>query len=108
MNTRDDTDYWRQNGANKIVPDRLQQILQIWKSGQNLSQEMQKQQIQSTYTAMSWHCLLAGYGFYPEVRDLQGSEQLAGKVDMAEIDEFVRRCALNFRSQNDQLQMLRT
>ena len=107
MNTRDDTDYWRQNGANTHVPDRLQQILQIWKSGQNLSQEMEKQQIQSTYTAMSWHCLLAGYGFYPETRDVQGAEQFAGKVDMAEIDEFVRRCAMNFRSQNEQLQMLR-
>jgi hypothetical protein len=50
---------------------------------------------------------LAGYGFYPETRDVQGAEQFAGKVDMAEIDEFVWRCAMNFRSQNEQLQMLR-
>ena len=103
MNTRDDTEYWRQNGANKNVPDRLQQILEIWKSAQNLSQEMQQQEIDSSYTAMSWYCLLAGYGFYPEIRDLQGSEQYASKVNMDEIDNFVRRCALNFRSQNEQL-----
>jgi hypothetical protein len=26
------------------------------------------------------------------------------KIDMAEVDEFVRRCALNFRTQNELLQ----
>jgi hypothetical protein len=106
MNTREDTEYWRQNGTNTNVPDRLKQILEIWKAAQNLSHEMQKQKIDSSYTAMSWYCLLAGYGFYPEVRDLQGSEQYSSKVNMDEIDDFVRRCALNFRSQSEQLKSL--
>ena len=104
MNTRDDTDYWRQNGANQNIPERLKQILEIWKSGQPLAQEMESRNIQSTYTAMSWACLLAGYGFFPESRQIQGSEQYAGRIDMEEIDDFVRRCALNFRSQNELLQ----
>jgi hypothetical protein len=103
LNSRDDTEYWRQNGANTQVPDRLKQILEIWKSAQNLSQEMERQQIESSYTPMSWYCLLAGYGFYPDVRDLPGSEQYANKVDMTQIDDFVRRCALNFRTQNEQI-----
>ena len=103
LNSRDDTDYWRQNGANTNVPERLQQILQIWKSGQSLSQEMERQKIHSSYTAMSWYCLLAGYGFYPELRDVPGGEQHARKVDMTEIDDFISRCASNFRSQNEQL-----
>ena len=81
----------------------MQQILQIWKSGQGLAQEMERQQIRSSYTAMSWACLLSGYGFFPETRTVEGGEQYADKVDMAEIDEFVRRCALNFRSQNELL-----
>ncbi len=104
LNTREDTDYWRQNGANTQVPDRLQQILQIWKSGQGLAQEMERQQIQSSYTAMSWACLFSGYGFFPDTRAVEGADEAVRKVDMAEIDEFVRRCALNFRSQNEQLQ----
>ena len=103
MNTRDDTDYWKQNGANKNVPDRLRQILQIWKSGQGLAQEIERQEIRSSYRPMSWACLLAGYGFYPPLRDVPGAEQYAAKIDMAEIDDFVRRCALNFKSQNEQL-----
>ena len=69
----------------------MQQILQIWKSGQGLAQEMERQQIRSSYTAMSWACLLSGYGFFPETRTVEGGEQYADKVDMAEIDEFVRR-----------------
>ena len=103
LNSRDDSEYWRQNGANSNVPDRLKTILEIWKAGQNLSQEMERQQIDSSYTPMSWYCLLAGYGFFPETRDLEGSEQYASKVNMAEIDDFIRRCSLNFLSQNEQL-----
>ena len=29
MNTRDDTEYWRQNGSNQNIPERLQQSLEI-------------------------------------------------------------------------------
>ena len=104
LNSRRDTDYWVQNAGHKNLSDRLQQILQIWTSGQNLSQEIERQQIPSTYTARSWYCLLSGYGFYPELRDQPVDEAISGKIDMAEIDEFVRRCALNFRPQNEQLQ----
>jgi flavin-dependent dehydrogenase len=103
MNTRDDTDYWRQNGANKNVSDTLRQILQIWKQGQNLSQEMERLQIQSSYSAMSWYCLLSGYGFYPDIRPTPADNSAATQFKMTEIDEFIRRCSMNFRSQNEQL-----
>lgn len=103
MNSRDDTDYWRQNGENRNVSDTLQQILQIWKMGKSLNEEMERLQIQSSYTAMSWYCLLAGYGFYPEIRPMPEDNPAASKFDMAKIDEFIRRCSINFRSQNEQL-----
>lgn len=104
MNTRDDTDYWKQNGANSNVSETLKMILQIWKSGKNLNEEMERLKIRSAYTPTSWYCLLAGYGFYPELRQLAAGEQFAGRIDMSEIDDFIRRCALNFRSQNEHLQ----
>jgi hypothetical protein len=103
MNSRDDTEYWRQNGGNKNVSDRLQQILQIWKSGKSLSQEIERLQIPTSYTATSWCCLLAGYGFYPDIRPMPADNPAASKIDMIEIDEFIRRCSMNFRSQNEQL-----
>ena len=104
LNTRRDTEYWIQNARNRNLSDTLQKILQMWTSGQNLSQEIERQQIRSSYTPRSWHCLLAGYGYYPEIRQVQGEEQMANKVDVTEIDEFMRRCAMNFRSQNEQIQ----
>jgi hypothetical protein len=103
LNSRTDTDYWVQNGRNQNLSDRLQQILQIWKSGQNLSEEIERRKIPSSYTPRSWYCLLSGCGFYPELREVAGQEQMQARFDMAEVDEFVRRCGLNFRSQNEQL-----
>jgi 2-polyprenyl-6-methoxyphenol hydroxylase-like FAD-dependent oxidoreductase len=103
LNSREDTDYWKQNGQNTNVSETLRQILQIWKSGKSLSQEMERLQIRSSYTAMSWYCLLAGYGFYPAIKPAPTSPSATEKFDMDEIDEFIRRCALNFQSQNDAL-----
>ncbi len=103
MNTRDDTDYWRQNGANTHISDRLRQIVQIWKEGKSLSREIERLNIPTSYTAMSWYCLLAGYGFYPELRELPAGLSVAKQFDMEEVDDFIRRCAMNFRSQGELL-----
>ena len=104
MNSRSDTDYWAQNGENKNVSETVRQILEIWKTGKSLTEEMQRRQIVSSYTPMSWACLLAGYGFYPETRPVPADHPAATQVDMNEIDEFIRCCAMNFRSQNEQVQ----
>lgn len=103
LNSRNDTDYWRQNGENRKIPDTLEQILGIWKSGKILSQELERLRIPSSYSAMSWHCLLAGYGFFPEIRKTTADDEATRKFDMAKIDDFVRRCALNFKTQNEAL-----
>ena len=103
LNSRRDTDYWVQNAENRNLSERLQQILQTWKTGENLSQEIESRRIPSSYTPRSWYCLLSGYGFYPELNEVPGQVQGASRFDMAEVDEFVRRCALNFRSQGERL-----
>ena len=107
VNSRSDTDYWQQNGANRNVSAALRQILDIWKTGQSLSQEIERLEIPTSYSAMSWYCLLGGYGIYPELRPAVTDHAAASKVNMAEIDDYVRRCAMNFRSQNEQLQFSR-
>ncbi len=103
LNSRDDTDYWRENGRNKRVSETLQRILGIWTAGQGLSQEMERQQIRSSYTPMSWNCLLAGYGHYPDIQSIANDHPATDKIDMNEVDEFIRRCSLNFASQNNAL-----
>ena len=103
LNSRRDTEYWRQNTQHRHLSDTLQKILEIWTTGKNLSQEIERQQIQTSYTAMSWYCLLSGYGYYPDLQQVPDAEKYAGRVDLVEIDDFVRRCAMNFRAQNEQL-----
>ena len=103
MNTREDTEYWRDNGANENVSDTLKKIVSIWKSGQILSQEFEAQEIQSSYTPMSWACLFSGYGFYPPPRESAIAAQAAARLDVETIDEFVRRSAMNYRTQRELL-----
>jgi len=104
VNSRSDTDYWRRNGSNGEVSPALRQILEIWKTGKSLSLEIERQKIPTSYTAMSWYCLLGGYGIYPDIRPAPADNAAGRKVNMAEIDAYIGRCAMNFRLQNEQLQ----
>ena len=45
---------------------------------------------------MSWHCLLAGYGQFPDAAKLRPPEPGLPVIDMARIDRFISGCALNF------------
>ncbi|MGI9222731.1 MAG: tryptophan 7-halogenase, partial [Woeseiaceae bacterium] len=103
LNSRQDTDYWRQNSENKNISDTLQRILSCWTEGGDLRQEFKRRDIRSSYAPMSWYCLFAGHGHYPDVRSSSGNQQNLTGVDMSEVDEFVRRCTMNFRKQNQQL-----
>jgi hypothetical protein len=107
LNSRRDTAYWVQNAQNPNLSPTLRKILEIWVSGQNLSQAIESRQLRSSYTPRSWYCLLAGYGYYPEIKPEAADLQMQQKIDMAEVDEFVRRCALNFRSQTELLRFNR-
>ena len=83
MNTREDTEYWAANRANTHLSDTLKAIIDLWKGGKILSQEFEARQIETSYTASSWSCLFAGYGFYPPLRGTPIAEQARQKLDVA-------------------------
>jgi len=89
VNRRTDTDYWRDNARHDHLSDSLKAILTCWFMGQDLAVEIDRQAIAQYYSAASWHCLLAGYGTFPD--------PAARRFDMAVIDDFVERCGRNFR-----------
>jgi hypothetical protein len=93
-----------QNAQNPNLSPTLRKILEIWVSGQNLSQAIESKQLRSSYTPRSWYCLLAGYGYFPDIKPDTAGMEMQQKIDMADVDEFVRRCALNFRTQNELVQ----
>jgi hypothetical protein len=96
LNTRNDSEYWRANRENMELSGSLRRILDAWYRRGDLAAEVQKQNIESHFTSLSWHCLLAGYGAFPAL----ASDQ-PGKGDLYKeqnIERFLQRCSLNFRS----------
>lgn len=91
---RDDTEYWRANAANDKRSASLDAMLRCWRGGSDVREEVRRQDIGKYYGDMSWVCLLGGYGNYP--RFLRAPTPEEQRFDMAVIDDFVSRCALNF------------
>jgi 2-polyprenyl-6-methoxyphenol hydroxylase-like FAD-dependent oxidoreductase len=96
VNQRSGTDYWRANAANQSLSDNLKAVLTAWFTGADLAAEIERLGIGGYYSALSWHCLLAGYGTFPDDARLKPPGDDVRTVDMARIDDFTRRCALNF------------
>lgn len=60
---REDTPYWHSNKYNRDVPDRLLSLLDVWQSGGNIFEEIERQGIGHYYSPVSWYCLLIGYQY---------------------------------------------
>lgn len=97
VNGRSDTEYWRDNSNNQNLSDSLKSVLTCWFTGEDLAAEIHRQDIARYYAPLSWHCLLAGYGVYPDDGKMMRPEPGLPVSDMAAIDHFVMRCASNFR-----------
>jgi tryptophan 6-halogenase len=108
MNGRTNSDYWRDNAANMNLSDPLKAIMTCWFRGGDLSAEIATLDIGRYYAPLSWHCLLAGYGTFPADAKMSAPESTLMLSDMAQIDDFVERCARNFRSHDDLLAALAT
>ncbi|MBY0521669.1 MAG: tryptophan 7-halogenase [Sphingomonas sp.] len=103
VNQRRDTPYWRDNAANAHLSASLKHLLDCWYTGGDLVAEVSRQRIDGYYSAMSWHCLLSGYGSYPPAAKLRATP---GGADMAQIAQFLSRCASNFAPHHQQLAAL--
>ena len=97
VNSRDDSEYWRANRHNSNVSDSLQNILQCWDQGGDITTEINRQQIAGYYPAVSWHCLLAGYGRFPEMHPAQCHTATTDE-NLHHIDSFIQQCANGFQS----------
>jgi tryptophan 6-halogenase len=97
VNRRTDTSYWRDNAANQNLSDNLKTVLTSWFRGQDLGATIAELDIAKYYASLSWHCLLAGYGTFPDDASIKPPGDDIEHVDMAAISDFLRRCAMNFQ-----------
>lgn len=103
---RRDTQYWRDATGHDELSNSLKSIFTCWFTGGDLVEEVARQGIESCYTALSWHCLLAGYGNFPNAAKLVPPEAGLATADLDWVRQFVAGCASNYPSHNDALAAL--
>lgn len=103
VSSRTDTQYWRDNAANANLSDNLKTVMTSWFRGEDLCATIAELDIGHYYSSLSWHCLLAGYGTFPDDSKMTPAGKDIQLVDMAEIDDFLRRCGLNFTNHDSLL-----
>ncbi len=104
LNTRTDSDYWRANRDNDHLSESLIQLLNVWFKREDLTAEIERQNISTHFDTVSWHCLLSGYGAYPPLHPNQ-----PGKGDLyveKNVQSFLNGCSLNFQSHAQNLHYL--
>ena len=93
---RRDTDYWRDAGAMTELSDSLKGVITAWFTGAELDREILEQDIDAYYNPVSWHCMLAGYGNFPDPSRLSPPGPDIVHIDMAAIDRFIADAARPF------------
>jgi flavin-dependent dehydrogenase len=101
-----DTPYWQDATSLDVLSDSLKGVITSWFTGADVEQEVVRQNISGYYSPSSWHCMLAGYGNFPEARLLVPPEGNAAALDMERVERFVGGCAMNFPSHSDALARL--
>ena len=92
-NSRIDTDYWNENRENRNQSSKLKEMLETWHKLESIENALNRLNIGQYYTALSWNCLLAGVGTFPEITQKKQSET---QVDLAFVEKFINGCSLNF------------
>ncbi|WP_267396678.1 MULTISPECIES: tryptophan halogenase family protein [unclassified Sphingomonas] len=92
----DPTGYWAEARAVSGLSDTLRALISAWFTGADMAAAVEAGGIGRYYSAISWHCLMAGYGTFPDSARLVPPGPDIDRVDMAGIDDFLTRCALNF------------
>ncbi|WP_275425511.1 tryptophan halogenase family protein [Saliniradius amylolyticus] len=97
-NGRQDTPYWRDNREQTPASDRLQAILDTWRTGAELEPVLTEMESELVYFRPSWYCLLAGSGLLPDV-----PAQPCVGTPASYAERFFRPLAERFTDQTDYL-----
>ena len=78
LNSRDDTAYWRDNRDNPNVSAQLAGVLNAWDNNESIKRVLAENISQQVYPPLSWQCMLAGMGCFPEPD--KGSLRLPARI----------------------------
>ncbi len=98
----DPVGYWAD--ARAVTPsDSLKALMSAWFTGADMAATIDQAGLSRYYSAISWHCLMAGYGTFPNDARLVPPGTDIAPIDMPRIDDFLTRCALNFAPHDQRL-----
>ena len=97
MNSRHDTDYWRENRENQALSERLKAMMTAWFTHEEIGASNRSiYGRRPAYAPMSWHCLFAGYGCFPPREKLQPLPEGMPHGDVDATRAMLTACATNF------------
>lgn len=97
MNQRTDTDYWRACAANQNLSEPLKGMMTAWFSHEDVAAANRALNgAAPAYSAMSWHCLFAGYGTFPPLEKTVPLPDHVEAADPAATASLLAACAENF------------
>ncbi len=97
MNRRSDTDYWRECAANQSLSDGLKGMMTAWFTHEDLAAaNIALYGDSPPYSAMSWHCLFAGYGTFPPEAKTVPLPPEAFAADAGQTAALLAACVANF------------
>lgn len=102
-NQRTDSDYWRANAANNNISATLAKILTLWQHSPDFAADMYKYKLMGSYQPKSWACMLAGYGLFPNKSRDTSVDYSQHHQEIAALNDFIRRCGLNFKNHSELL-----
>lgn len=82
LNTRTDTDYWKACREDCKLSDSLASLIATWDANEDFTEALLTQQRERIYKPVSWFCILAGMGRFPNANQFADSQTLA-KLDQA-------------------------
>jgi hypothetical protein len=71
-------------------------LYSAWFAGKDLTAEVERLNIGAYYPAPSWYCILSGMGILPDAAQVRAANADEARFDLNSLDEFLRRCTLNF------------
>lgn len=78
LNTRDDTQYWRDCRANENITATMRSIIEAWEDPSADFMAVLKEHVhRSSYAPYSWYCILSGMGRYREEPEAQEPDRFA-------------------------------
>lgn len=104
MNSRTDTQYWHDVKHNIVISENLQAVIETWDAGKDITPILQARGMDKYYPAVSWYCLLAGYGRFHSVAPIKMTKAPPqASHSFKQVQAYLNSTKMHFKSHEEAL-----